>query len=298
MTRLFAMVRTPAEVEQVARAGFDGTMSDDPALAGGGLAALRRAEAGGPAHVVLADAQGRRILHRFDGAVPDGAALDSVVQAGAAGILLAAQDRLLDEVGIAEVGVLRALCGARGLFYALAGGLESPDAPRLLTYAPDLLVFGRALRGEDGMLDQRALALLRDLVPPEGGEPAAVAQRAAPRRAPDLIFLRDLVLPIAIGAYASERDRKQRVRFSVEAEVRETGRPTRDMRDVVSYDLFADAITALTSDRHVEFVETLAEEIAAAVLVHPRISRVRVTVEKLDIGPGAVGVTIERRDDE
>ena len=45
---------------------------------------------------------------------------------------------------------------------------------------------------------------------------------------------------------------------------------------------------------HVMLAETLAERVAALLLEHPRVMRARVRVEKLDLGPGAVGVTIER----
>jgi dihydroneopterin aldolase len=38
----------------------------------------------------------------------------------------------------------------------------------------------------------------------------------------------------------------------------------------------------------------LAEEIAAAVLAHPRAISVTVRVEKLETGPGSVGVKITR----
>jgi dihydroneopterin aldolase len=39
-------------------------------------------------------------------------------------------------------------------------------------------------------------------------------------------------------------------------------------------------------------VENLADRIAAQVLRHPRAKRVTVKVEKLEMGPGAVGVEI------
>ena len=41
--------------------------------------------------------------------------------------------------------------------------------------------------------------------------------------------------------------------------------------------------------------EALAEEVAQYVLKDPRVSRVTVRVEKLELGPGGVGVEIERR---
>jgi dihydroneopterin aldolase len=44
----------------------------------------------------------------------------------------------------------------------------------------------------------------------------------------------------------------------------------------------------------VPLVETLAERIAAMLLAYPRVVKVRVQVEKLDVGPHLVGVSIER----
>jgi (5-formylfuran-3-yl)methyl phosphate synthase len=39
----------------------------------------------------------------------------------------------------------------------------------------------------------------------------------------------------------------------------------------------------------------LAERIAALILIHPRVAAVTVRVEKLEVGPGGVGVEIVRR---
>jgi len=57
---------------------------------------------------------------------------------------------------------------------------------------------------------------------------------------------------------------------------------------------------ALTSDGHINLVETLAERIAALCLADARVSSVRVRVEKLDIYEQAdsVGVEIERLQSE
>jgi dihydroneopterin aldolase len=46
--------------------------------------------------------------------------------------------------------------------------------------------------------------------------------------------------------------------------------------------------------QHIALIETLAERIAASVLTHPRVASVTVRIEKLDIGPGSVGVEIVR----
>jgi dihydroneopterin aldolase len=50
----------------------------------------------------------------------------------------------------------------------------------------------------------------------------------------------------------------------------------------------------VTGRGHVNFIETIAEDVAEIVLRHPRVRRVRVRVEKLDVIEGAVGVEITR----
>ena len=64
--------------------------------------------------------------------------------------------------------------------------------------------------------------------------------------------------------------------------------------EVFSYDLITDGIRAIVAQGHIHLVETLAERIAASVLAHPQIRSVTVRVEKLEVGPGSVGVEITR----
>jgi dihydroneopterin aldolase len=111
-------------------------------------------------------------------------------------------------------------------------------------------------------------------------------------QAADRIFVRDFVLPVRIGAYSHERDAPQKVRFDVTVEVqRRRGEPA-GMTEVFSYDLITDGISAIVAEGHLDFVETLAERIATRLLRHPRARRVTVKVEKLEMGPGGVGVEI------
>jgi dihydroneopterin aldolase len=63
---------------------------------------------------------------------------------------------------------------------------------------------------------------------------------------------------------------------------------------VFSYDVVTDGIRVLVAREHFDFVETLAERIAVLILSHPRVATVTVRVEKLEIGPGGVGVEITR----
>jgi dihydroneopterin aldolase len=66
------------------------------------------------------------------------------------------------------------------------------------------------------------------------------------------------------------------------------------MRDVFSYDIVTDGIRVLVAHEHFAFVETLAERLAASIVAHPRVASVTVRVEKLEVGPGGVGVEITR----
>lgn len=112
---------------------------------------------------------------------------------------------------------------------------------------------------------------------------------------PDRIHLKDLIIAADIGAFQSERGRTQRLRFNLDVELRQTAPDPDDHVDhILSYDVLTQAVETALADRRYNLVETLAEKIAAEVLAQPKAARVTVTVEKLDRGPGALGVTITR----
>ena len=115
-----------------------------------------------------------------------------------------------------------------------------------------------------------------------------------PDTARDRIFVHDFVLPARIGAFDEEHDRPQQVRFNVDACIARPARVPERLPEVFSYDLITDGIRAIVAQGHIHLVETLAERIAAMVLAHPVIESVTVRVEKLEVGPGAVGVQITR----
>jgi dihydroneopterin aldolase len=100
---------------------------------------------------------------------------------------------------------------------------------------------------------------------------------------------------VNIGAYAHERGKPQNVRFNVEVTAARPMRPAADMRHVLSYDLIMDAIRLVAAREHIALVEALAERIAEVLLAHARVVSVTVRVEKLELGPGSVGVEITRQ---
>jgi dihydroneopterin aldolase len=112
----------------------------------------------------------------------------------------------------------------------------------------------------------------------------------------DRIALREHVRRVEIGAFQEERGAPQRLRFDVVAEV---GRPPGDLSDdvdrILSYDALVAAIDRALGEERLNLLETLAERIAALVLAEPAARRVFVRIEKLDRGPHALGVEIERR---
>lgn len=111
----------------------------------------------------------------------------------------------------------------------------------------------------------------------------------------DRIFVRGLVLPVAIGVYDEEQGITQKVRFTIEAAVGVGVSPKGDNLDEVpSYDDLVKAVKAVIADGHVGLVETMAARIADRCLADKRIVSVLVRVEKLERGPDAVGVEIVR----
>ncbi|NCU20640.1 dihydroneopterin aldolase, partial [Candidatus Falkowbacteria bacterium] len=123
-------------------------------------------------------------------------------------------------------------------------------------------------------------------------ERAEASAGADPR---DRISLRDHVVTADIGAFQPERGHVQRLRFNVVVEVRPAPAPLLDDVDrILSYDRLTEAIAAELADERLNLLETLAERVAERILAEPQAMRVFVRIEKLDRGPGALGVEIVR----
>ena len=125
--------------------------------------------------------------------------------------------------------------------------------------------------------------------------PQARAEASASGDPRDRISLRDHVVAIDIGAFQAERGCPQRVRFDIVLETRPNPAPLEDDVDrILSYDTLTEAISHELAAERLNLLETLAERIAARILLAPRAMRVFVRIEKLDRGPGALGVEIVR----
>jgi dihydroneopterin aldolase len=121
---------------------------------------------------------------------------------------------------------------------------------------------------------------------------AEASADAAPR---DRISLRDHLVEADIGAFQQERGQKQRLRFNVVVEVRPVTEPLQDDVDrILSYDRITEAIAAELAAERLNLLETLAERVAERILAEPAAMRVFIRIEKLDVGPYALGVEIVR----
>ncbi len=115
----------------------------------------------------------------------------------------------------------------------------------------------------------------------------------------DRISLRDHIVEVEIGAFQAERGTTQRVCFNVVVEVRSHREPVEDDVDrILSYDRVTEAIAFELAAERLNLLETLAERVAERILLEPQARRVFVRIEKLDRGPGALGVEIVRQRDE
>ncbi|MEL6452517.1 MAG: dihydroneopterin aldolase [Pseudomonadota bacterium] len=125
--------------------------------------------------------------------------------------------------------------------------------------------------------------------------PSERAEATATTAPLDRISVRDHTVEVEIGAFQAERGVTQRICFNIVVEVRPlTGPIDDDVDRILSYDKVTEAITFELADERLNLLETLAERVADRILIEPQAMRVFVRIEKLDRGPGALGVEIVR----
>ena len=109
------------------------------------------------------------------------------------------------------------------------------------------------------------------------------------------VTVRGLVLPCSIGIRVRERERQQRVRISVDLMATDPF-PGEERRRVINYEKVVAAIREIANSGHIELCEGFAERVCTACFADPRVERVRVWVEKLDVFAEAdgVGAILER----
>ena len=76
------------------------------------------------------------------------------------------------------------------------------------------------------------------------------------------ILINELILDLKLGYYDSEKEKSQKVKFSLEIDY-EDKKPSsdKDIKSIVNYGTIVKLITKLVKKKHYNFLETLAEAV-------------------------------------
>ena len=108
-------------------------------------------------------------------------------------------------------------------------------------------------------------------------------------RAGYTVTVRGLVLMCSIGIRRREREHAQRVRVSVDLLAGDAF-PGEDRRRIINYEKVVASIREIARSGHIDLCEGFAERVCTACFTDPRVERVRVWIEKLDVFSDAEGV--------
>ena len=112
------------------------------------------------------------------------------------------------------------------------------------------------------------------------------------------VLIKELILNIKLGYFDFEKERPQKVKFSLEANYKDK-KPTndKDLKSIVNYDKLVRLIKKLVKNRHYNFLETLAEDIFDELFKDKRIDKIVLKIEKLEIikDCSSVGIQISKK---
>ncbi len=109
------------------------------------------------------------------------------------------------------------------------------------------------------------------------------------------LFLRNYEVQINIGVHEFEKKGEQRVLINVDLFIPlAVSTPKEDhLEEVVDYDYMRDTIAKRMAQGHIHLQETLCDDVAKAMLAHPKVRAVRVSTEKPDVYPDCDSVGVE-----
>ena len=109
------------------------------------------------------------------------------------------------------------------------------------------------------------------------------------------LFLRNFEVMINIGVHEFEKQGAQRVLINVDLYIPlALSTPSGDQLDeVVDYDFMRGTVTERMALGHIQLQETLVDDVARAMLAHPRVRAVQVSSMKPDVYPDCEGVGVE-----
>ena len=108
------------------------------------------------------------------------------------------------------------------------------------------------------------------------------------------ILINDLVLDLKLGYYDFEKEKAQKVKFSLEIDY-EDKKPTndKDLKSIVNYVTIVKLITKLVKKKHYNFLETLAEAVFDELFKDKRIGKIKLKIEKMEILKECTSVGIQ-----
>ena len=112
------------------------------------------------------------------------------------------------------------------------------------------------------------------------------------------ILINDLILDLKLGYYDFEKEKAQKVKFSLEIDYQDK-KPSndKDLRSIVNYATIVKLIKKLIKKKHYNFLETLAEAVFDELLKDKRIGKIMLKIEKMEILKecSSVGIQITKK---
>ena len=96
------------------------------------------------------------------------------------------------------------------------------------------------------------------------------------------IVIKDLIINTKFGYYEKEKKKNQRLRFNIEIEVFMLPIDDKSIKNIIDYDKIIKIIEIILS-KHINFFETLSEEICSEILKDQRVKNINLQIDKLDI---------------
>ena len=108
------------------------------------------------------------------------------------------------------------------------------------------------------------------------------------------VLIKDLILDLKLGYYDFEKNKTQKVKFSLEIDY-EDKKPSndKDLKSIVNYAKIVKLIKKLVKNKHYNFLETLAEDVFDELFKDKRIDKISLQIEKLEIMKDCTSVGIQ-----
>ena len=112
------------------------------------------------------------------------------------------------------------------------------------------------------------------------------------------VLVKELLLDLKIGYFDFEKEKKQKVKFSLEIDyVDKKPSSDKDIKSIVNYAKVVRLIKKLVKKKHYNFLETLAEDVFDELFKDKRIDKISLQIEKLEIMKdcSSVGIQISKK---